>query len=801
MALTQKEEENLAYMLYLAKQSDVIFWAEKEFGWRPLSVVGKDGNKREAWHQYLLLASCDGIFTYPDYHEDIEMRGKPIRRYVWRVGRQFGKTENLALTGLYLSIKKPIHYTKTERYKDPNLIGTIKPDGTVNTTGWTERQIPFVRGAKTIMASADADKARTVFDRVMKFINESPKLSAALDAGAIEKKMTPFPELTFHVPGWTEPAWITFRGPGAGGQTARSKTFDYKLYDEADYMPSIFFEAEKATGINAGDNALTILSSTPTGKRGYFYNACFVKNTPVVMADKSKKAIQDIIVGDKVINRWGKVEEVTHTMINEYEGELISFRTTKNKRVTTATANHRFMAVLQKDVLCKACGDITFTNTKYSPCPLLGNHTHIEKVNPQYHQLKDLQIGDFLAIPVALLKDSHFAGTYKHKAFQYIPITDILKQNKKINVYNLTVGEDHSYCVDGYAVANCTNKKLNYFEIHAPSWENPRYTKEFDKDFRDTLPMSTYQHEIEADWGSVEEGVFDWTYFEWVFRPFGIRPDPKNPLEEIKTPIYRIFDTDKGKKAKPYPDEYEKISLDSKYLEKIGTVNILMWLQKQFPNREDGYIYWFGADFGYQSDPTELIVSKERNGINKVILRINLQHIPYMLVCDIIAQLDIFYQFQALGMDEGNNGMMIKQVLQGKDEHGFNRYKKHNFLQRLHPINFSQTVDIIDKASRESKKVQVKQFMTDMIIMAGQNKMLVMPSIDIDEDLENQFRNHTYSIVANGNIVYSKSNISPEHCIDALRTLYFAKSVVKKPQNRRLAVGSTFRSRSSGAWQ
>jgi|GEM_PF-4381482 len=799
MSLSSKEQERLDYLCFLAKQSTAVWWAEKEFGWRPLSVE-KDGKKREAWYQYLLLASCDGIFHYPDDYEDADMAGKPIRKFAWRIGRQSGKTEILSLTALYLALKKPIHYTKPKRYKDAALIGTIRPDGTINETGWTEKQIPFTRGAKIIIASADADKARTVFDRVMKFINESPRFQAALDEGVIEKKMTPFPELTFHLPGWTEPAWITFRGPGAGGQTARSKTFDYKLYDEADYMPPVFFEAEAATSINAGDNGLTILSSTPTGKRGYFFNACFVKDTPVTMADKTFKSIQYIKIGDEVINRWGKPEKVTDTMVSSFDGPIITIGTTKDKKFITGTANHRFMAVKKQDRICKACDSISFGPSSY--CPIYGNHEHLGKVNVEYHALKDLSLGDFLAIPKSLVKTSFTKpGGFTRDNFYFVPISEYVLQIAKVEVYNLTVGEDHSYCVNNYAVANCTDKKLNFQEFHVPSRENPRYTKQFDKGFRASLPMTTYQHEIEADWGTVEEGVFDWTYFEWVFRPYDKRPDPKDPLNEIKIPIYRKFDTKNGTRAKPFPDEYEKISMNANDVAKYGYSNIGMWLQKKFPPREDGYIYWFGADFGYQADPTELVVFKERNGILKLILRIHLEHIEYMLACDIIALLDTFYQFQGLGMDEGSNGVMIKQVLQGKDENGFNKYRRHDFLRRLHPVNFSQTVDIVDNFTKDAKRVPVKQFMTDCIIMAGQNKQLIMPSTDMDTDLENQFRNHTYSTGANGVIVYSKSTVCPDHAIDAVRTAFWAKAQLKRPAARKWPAGSAFRSRSSGAWR
>ena len=710
-----------------------------------------------------------------------------------------GKTEVLALGSLFLALCRPIQYGIRRRYKDATLIGTEKPDGTINETGWTETIDPYMRGAKIIVGSADADKARTIFDRVMKFVSASEKLSAGMDEGTIIKKLHPFPELIFNVAGWTEPASITFRGPGASGQTARSKTFDYKLYDEADYMPPIFFEAEKATSINAGDHGLVILSSTPTGKREHFYNACFTEDAPVIMADGSLKKIIDIKIGDMVFNRYGKPEPVTKIMNREMNsfrsksrraGSLVTVMTSLNDTAISVTSNHNFMAVLKYERFCQSCLKFVWKNN--TDCVLHGKHKGLKPLQPQYHHIDKLSVGDYLAIPLSLIKAPKkvFLGHIEGE-FLYVPITQYKKEYTKAKVYNLTVGDDHSYCVNYYGVANCTRPDWNYQEFHVPSKENPNYTPEFDREFLAEHTKTVYEHEIEAIWGTAEEGVFDWTFFEWVFRPY-YEKKSLNSNEVVQVPIYRIFDTDNNKKRKPYPDEYERINLNPSNLKKIGFKNLAPWLISKLPPKMTNKRYWFGADLGYQSDPSEFVVFEEYNGILKLILRIHMEHIEYLTQVDIIAFLDTFYQFAALGMDQGSNGLMVEQVLKAK-ENGHNKYKAHNFEKRLHAINFSKTVQVSNKFNGQTVLVPVKQFMTDSIIMAAQSKMLILPGVDVDEDIENQFRNHTYSVGSGGTIIYSKGSVSPDHIIDAVRTAFFAKSMAKMPSNKAWPTGNTFK--------
>jgi len=806
MSLTNREqeqaEERLNYLYSLGKMSKPVFWAEKEFGWRP-KVDDETGV--EAWYQFLLLGCFDGSYKWPEDHKNPMLAGKSIQKFAWRVGRQAGKTEILSLGTLYLALQRPIKEKKKRRYKDPDLIGTINEDGIINETGWTETYDTSLRGAKIIVGSSDADKARTIFDRVMSFIKKSPKLVAAMAEGTITNGLHPFPYLTFHIPGWTEPATVTFRGPGAGGQTTRSKTFDYKLYDEADYIPPIFYEAEAATSINASKHGITILSSTPTGKREYFYHACFIKGMPVTMADSSEKPIEEIEVGDFVINRFGKTEEVTKTMNRIYNGKFISFMTTFNDKVVTATAAHRIMSIKKASRYCKGCDTFVWKNRTL--CVLHGLHLGLEKtIKPDYFKLNELEVGDYIAIPLCNVKNQNeILLSHSDEEFLYVPITQYYEEYNEDIVYNLTVGIDHSYCVNGFGVSNCTNPNWNFYEFHVPSKENPTYDLAQDIQFRNEYTDIAYEHEIEANWGTVESGVFDWTYFEWVFRFSDFKNNPKDPEHEIEVPIYRMWQPvnsngiKKVKEKKQFPDEFEHLKLNNEAINKIGGQNIGSWLLSRLPPKIQNRKYWLGADLGYVSDPSEIVVFEEFNGVMKMILRLSLSKIKLDDQCDMIALLDTFYEFAALGVDATGIGMGVEQKLRGKDMHGYNKYKKHNFERRAYFVNFSEKVAMPNKFNGETVFVPVKQFMTDQIIIAAQNRMIIMPSDDIALDIEAQFRNHTYTM-PNNTIIYSKSSMYPDHIIDSVRTAMFGKAMTKMPKFRSWPTGSSFKGRGGGAW-
>lgn len=663
-----------------------------------------------------------------------------------------GKSHHISLGTLFLAIMRPI-------------TTTIK--------GITE-----TRGASIIVASRDDDTVRLIFDNVVSLLDKSPKFRALMEAGYIRKIMSPYPTLFFDF--WAKPAKIIFRGPGEGGQATRGKTFDYKIYDEADYIPNAFYETEKATSINAVDDSLTILSSTPTGKRQYFYDACFIAGTKVRISKTENKNIEDIKIGDKVLNRFGELQEVTNTMnrIPRKNGKLVSFMTTLDDEIITCTDNHRFMAIRKLDRYCHQCENFVWLNNTL--CPILYRHIKFNKIKPEYIEMKNLSPGDYLAIPKSLAPKKIPKYSKLVDDFLYVPITEWKTYTSPENtiVYNLTVGEDHSYNVNSFGVANCTKKEWNYQEIHVPSHMNPNYTLEKDQEMLEELKGVVYEHEILAEWGSTDCGVFDWAHFKNVFELESKKFNIENPDSPILVPRYKILPPT-GSKHFDKPNEYVNLEYSWDDVLAIGVPNFGHLLYSLIPAKENNYIYWFGSDHGYTHDPSEFLVAKEYNGTLKLILRLTLRQWHYSEQCDLISALNGFYNLQAIGIDSTGIGKSVQQGLIPA-EGIYNKYREFNFDKKVLPVEFAANVMTEDKFTGKPIYTPVKQYMTDLIISLAQKNALQIPNEAIDKEITKQFRNHTYKISVNGRIEYSKSgNGYAEHIIDALRTLVYAREKIK----------------------
>lgn len=214
------------WVVPFAESRDIVYWAHRRFGWSP-----RPGQ----------IQMLRAVHVFP--------------RIAYRIGRQFGKTECLALIGLYLAEMKRF------------LI-----------SGGSDT--PRFRGARVLMASAKDDWADTLYERVRALIEMNDEMAGmvregmerrnekAEEVGIVRIRLSPYKRIILPTGGF-----IDFRGPGDKGEGPRSKTYDYKILDEADRMPKAYWIAEGPTSINA-PAGLTILSSTPTGQRDHFYRAC-----------------------------------------------------------------------------------------------------------------------------------------------------------------------------------------------------------------------------------------------------------------------------------------------------------------------------------------------------------------------------------------------------------------------------------------------------------------------------------------------------------------------------------------------
>jgi len=222
----------------------------------------------------------------------------------------------------------------------------------------------------------------------------------------------------------TDPhAWLIYHyglNMEAFGTTERVMTID-KNWDVIERIKLIAFGTSKA-----------FLTGEVT------YASSYVDSN-ITMFDKSTKSIGDVKIGDKVIDRFGNVKEVTDVLVYPSPDEMMEITLVDDKKLTI-TDNHK-LPVGENGLKIRA-DEITDTDYLYSP-----------------------------------LED------------KYIKVKSVskVKVDKSVNpeVYSLTVKDTESYILDGIASYNSAEKGLQIFlsrlngmrSFFERRWWYPRFFK------------------------------------------------------------------------------------------------------------------------------------------------------------------------------------------------------------------------------------------------------------------------------------------------------------------------------------
>ncbi|NLN93106.1 MAG: hypothetical protein GX130_07365 [Candidatus Hydrogenedens sp.] len=168
--------------------------------------------------------------------------------------------------------------------------------------------------------------------------------------------------------------------------------------------------------------------------------------------------------------------------------------------------------------------------------------------------------------------------------------------------------------------------------------------------------------------------------------------------------------------------------------------------------------YYLGCDLGYARDPSEFVVYRNAPPYLIQEFRVRLEKVNYKRQEEIIVALDRAYHFRAMGIDAGNSGRAVAHMLmtRGRD-----------WCARVHALEFGSTVDLEIMPDGRRARRRAKEFMTELIQRRLSERTLVFPP---DPDREAQYAAHTYSVNAQGLIVYEKGD---DHLIDADRCALF----------------------------
>lgn len=283
----------------------------------------------------------------------------------------------------------------------------------------------------------------------------------------------------------------------------------------------------------------------------------------------------------------------------------------------------------------------------------------------------------------------------------------------------------------------CTDRNLGYSEHYHPSTHNPSWGPEMEASLRASLTAEGYVHEVLAEFGTQERGVF-----------------PKDKLDEARTfEDYAYNELTYGQKIEcertgKVPVMYNH-SIDNK--------------PPATPFRTVG-VDWdkFGAASSIIVLEYDVIMSKF-----KVIKRIEVPRSDYTYDNAVkkIVEVNEIYNPAYIYCDAGSGEYQIERL------HIIGEERPHTGLKhKVKRWQFSQTLDVIDPITLETVKEPLKPFMVNQLTLAFERSNMILSPYD--DVLHKQLIDYEVEkINDNGKPTYTSKD---EHYIDALGLAYLA---------------------------
>lgn len=299
----------------------------------------------------------------------------------------------------------------------------------------------------------------------------------------------------------------------------------------------------------------------------------------------------------------------------------------------------------------------------------------------------------------------------------------------------------------------CTEPKMGFTEHYHPSTHNPNWGPEMEAEFRAQLSEQGFVHEIMAEFGTQDTGVFNKDKLDnataqlcYAYNELDFYQEERCRHNKV-TPLMQIYD-----KNRPAPNN---------------------------PFRCMG-VDWdkFGASSSIIILDYDIIQQKF-----KVIKRVEVPRGDYTYdhAVNLIIELNEIYRPSWIYCDAGSGEYQIERL------HIYGEENPHTGLRnKVKRWQFKQSIDIQDPVTFQIHKEPMKPFMiTQLQIVFDRDKMILSP---FDEVLHKQLVDYEVEkIGANGNPVFTSVN---EHFVDALGLAYLAfvlefpdlTNVIKKPE-------------------
>lgn len=284
----------------------------------------------------------------------------------------------------------------------------------------------------------------------------------------------------------------------------------------------------------------------------------------------------------------------------------------------------------------------------------------------------------------------------------------------------------------------CTDKSFGYHEHFHPSMHNPNWCDEMEAQFRGELNDSQYEHEILAEFGTEETGVFN-----------------KDKLElATKHDFYTYL---------PLNDIQKK-----KYLEEEGCL-------PTFYDYGEHHLYPYnpficvGVDWDAYGASSSIVVLEFDVNLKKfrVIKRIEVPRSEYNLDNAVkhVIRVNEIYNPAWIYVDRGYGDYQLERLHIYGDEH-----PESGLKTKVKGWQFKNSLEIMDPITKETKKEPMKPFMVNQLGLTIDRERLVLSPCD--KTLQDQLINYSVERISqSGQPVYTSKE---EHFVDALGLAHLA---------------------------
>lgn len=283
----------------------------------------------------------------------------------------------------------------------------------------------------------------------------------------------------------------------------------------------------------------------------------------------------------------------------------------------------------------------------------------------------------------------------------------------------------------------CTDKSMGYSEHYHPSTHNPGWGPQMEAELRAQLTEQGYVHEVLAEFGTQEAGVF-----------------PKDKLDEAL--LFENY-------------AYNELS----YEQKIKCERENAWPSMHLYNKLNPAPFnpfrTMGVDWDKYGASSSIIILDYDVILQKfkVIKRVEVGRSEYSYdnAINTIVELNDIYNPSFIYCDAGSGEYQIERLHIIGDERPSTGLK-----HKVKRWQFANSIDVMDPITLETVKQPMKPFMVNQLTLAFERSNLVLSPFDTV--LHKQLTNYEVEKTgANGRPVYTSKD---EHFIDALGLAYLA---------------------------